>query len=118
MGVENEQTRGKDIVDSLEYAANNDHQNAKIEIDQIKKKFKKGQYASLIQRYFFKKNFQIKNFSYTIAKREIVEEIGDMNFYSSKARNLQRQTTLPLELPSYNRISSDPKFWYFFDAWS
>lgn len=97
VGVENQSTKSADIVANLEYAAQNGHQNAKVEMSRIKTKFRKGQYASLVE-------------SYTLAKREIVTEWAEQNEFANRARNLQKQRSCPLEVASYERISSDPKF--------
>ena len=67
-------------------------------MSRIKTKFRKGQYASLVE-------------SYTLAKREIVTEWAEQNEFANRARNLQKQRSCPLEVASYERISSDPKFW-------
>ena len=66
-------------------------------MDQIKTKFRKGQYASLVQ-------------SYTQASREIVTEWAEQNDFTNRARNQHQKQSYPLEVASYGRISSDPKF--------
>jgi len=97
LGVEDEKNRAQDIVESLEFAARSGHKNAETEVENIKKKYKKGQYASLVR-------------SYTLAKREIVEEKAEMCHFTTKSKNFQKQQSLPFEPVPYGRVSSDPKF--------